>query len=176
MVSKTAISFAAAAASFALLVAGGAYGQSGSDGPGIGCGEFSLASTGENRVVQHVDLPPEGDSAGDQRVGVRSLIDDNGDEVARLRFIVTNLDPRPDEERAIGHLNNFVVFDDGVLIYEHIYERRGEFSDLTQFTTSSGERYITAGLGAYAGASGIITVDKGEGLSEVYNFSIDCPS
>lgn len=158
----------------ATLSASVASGQSEPDGPGVGCGTFSLTSTGEARVVKHVDASPEGTSAGDQRIGVRSLVDDNGDETARLRFIATNLDPEPEGDRRIGHLKTFVVFDDGVLIYEHVYERRGQFDDLSQSTTSSGNRYITAGLGKYAGASGIITVDKGEGLSEVYNFEIDC--
>jgi len=53
------------------------------------CDNFSAQSDGSQRHVTFVDHEPEGVSIGDQRVGYRSVIDGDGNEIGEYRWIAT---------------------------------------------------------------------------------------
>ncbi|WP_421724294.1 hypothetical protein [Bauldia sp.] len=149
---------------------------------GDGCGKFTLMSTGENRVVAFHDGGDAGVSLGDVRVGVRSLIDEEGEPAGLYRWYITSIDPAPPAGSTGAALyRGYFLLPDGMIMTEAVYEPASAVENTQSVSVTSGERAIVAGTGAYRTAQGFMLEDvverhgaSGRPLEKTFAFSLSC--
>lgn len=143
------------------LAAASAHGQT----PELSCGAFELVAA--NKSTDIIDHPPEGDSPGDVRVGVRELNDLNGTPVGTLYFVstLTKLG-----EGRNHYFNVDLNFDmaGGVIAGSSLFQRENVADQRTPGLTV----IVRGGTGLFEGASGFIQIGSGETPS--YSFDLDC--
>ncbi|MEM7443605.1 MAG: hypothetical protein AAF414_09785 [Pseudomonadota bacterium] len=120
-----------------------------------------------NKTTNIIDHPPEGDSPGDIRVGLRELADQDGNPAGALYFVST-LAQLSDEGEHLFVADFQVDLPDGLLVGSTNFQR---VNDTTQESAPL-VIVITGGSGAYRGASGVLEIESGDRPS--YSFDLDC--
>ncbi|MEO1224612.1 MAG: hypothetical protein AAFX92_10320 [Pseudomonadota bacterium] len=147
-----------------------------------GCLEFTLMSTGENRVVAYHDTGEPGIGLGDVRVGVRSLIDEEGNDAGLYRWYITSIDPvAPAGTTGAALYRGYFLLADGMIMTEAVYEPAAAVENTETVSVTSGERAIVAGTGNYRAVTGYMLEDVverfGEGgrpLEKTFAFTLNC--
>ena len=163
----------------ACLVAMGVAMQAGSaaGSDARSCGAFEVHSTGENRKVSYVDNGLDGDSAGDQRIGYRTIRDKDGKEIGAMRWIVTVLETAPGGEgKGTGLIRQHFLLPEGEMVVERVYGAGATFSDTEKVTVKGGDLAVVGGTGTFKGAGGIMhkVRDPDGGLGMTYKFDVAC--
>lgn len=141
------------------------------------CGAFEVYSTGENRQVSFVDNGPKGDSMGDQRIGVRTLVDKDGSPIGVMRWIVTVLDAAPEgKDKGIGVIRQHFLMPEGRVVVEQVYGAIADFSSTDKVTVKGGDLAVLGGTGAFETASGVMhkVRDPDGGFGMTYQFDLIC--
>lgn len=148
----------------------------------VACRQFTLISTGEDRVVAFHDTGDPGVGLGDVRVGVRSLIDEAGEPAGIYRWFITSIDPTTASGGTGAALyRGYFLLPDGMIMTEGVYEPASAVENTASVSVTSGERAVVAGTGAYRSPQGYMLEDVverhgrgGRPLEKTFTFSLGC--
>ena len=139
------------------------------------CESFT-ARTNDDRIVTTFDAGTEGPSIGDVRVGSRALLDSDGNEVGRSRWIISPLGFDDDEVPIHYEVRAYHIYDDGVLAY--VVPNTQPRTHLLQGSPTmipDTEGIIVGGTGVFANARGTITISRTKEPIELeFKYSIAC--
>ncbi len=136
-----------------------------------GCGSFTVFTDETGRVVTFVDHPPDGISVGDQRVGVKTVKDADGNSVGELQWIST-VRTVGDGQHQTSSEGTF-IFPAGALFVKRLAASTLVAPDMTDKIAGNGDFIVIGGSGAFQGARGV-AVRKASGVEESNAFEIVC--
>ncbi|MEM7443547.1 MAG: hypothetical protein AAF414_09495 [Pseudomonadota bacterium] len=142
---------------------------------GDACQPFTVVSDGSDRTVDYIDNGAPGPSAGDQRIGYRSLADQDGNPVGHYRWIGTVLN-QPGDDGTVGEsvYEYIMALGDGHIGYHRLVQTDSPAQDTSGVawdTTQSA--IVTGGTGAYAFAHGTVTISRDD-MVVTMEFDIAC--
>ncbi|HET7716422.1 MAG TPA: hypothetical protein VFK86_12430 [Bauldia sp.] len=133
---------------------------------GAACGSFVLI--GGEKVINVVDNPPAGKSAGDVRAGWRRLADEAGNPVGSVQFVATLTEPEAEGGDVLAG-DYYVRLPGGFIAAQTVYQLP-DSTDTSQ-RAQNAVLVVTGGTGSYAGASGTIEIEAGEAPRYVFNLN-----
>lgn len=140
------------------------------------CAPFVAHSPFDQREIHYVDQGEKGPSVGDKTVGRRGLVDADGKPLAGNHWITHMLEVDDDGVAVRVYQNSVAVFEDGVIFSAGETSYRNPVSALKEKNSygvdTTVTREIIGGTGAYAGATGTVTVATGD--TDVFQFDITC--
>ena len=150
--------------SAAIVVAGSLSAEA----AGTACQPLRL--TGGDKGVTVVDNPPAGKSPGDTRAGWRRLVDEAGAPAGEVHYVATLTEPAANGRGDVLAGQYFITLPDGLVVASTLYE----LGDAANTGKGAGNAVlvVTGGTGAYAGASGAVTIEAGD--RPHYAFALAC--
>ena len=139
------------------------------------CEPFAIVSPNEGRMIEFIDLEPEGVSPGDFRVGLGPLVNQDGDVVGEIEWIATIV--RPDSEGNTRQMADAVLrLATGDILYRMLPERTIREGNITELSVSPVEatRLITGGTGVFANASGDVAWDRDDEDNITFTVNVTC--
>ncbi len=93
-------------------------------------------------------------SIGDQRIGQKDMLDDNGEKVGIFRWVATVVQLGEGGGKPIYAVDKSYEFEDGILFGRSLDNVNSPVGDTSKVSIVSGQTAIHSGVGKYAKASG----------------------
>ncbi len=136
------------------------------------CSPITLKGSSKDRKVSYVDAGEKGLSAGDMRIGSRSLLDETGTIIGKMRWIATFMEPAEDGAAGISTATRYFELPKGTVFAIGLHRIDHPFADAGVPSIGPANAAITGGTGAYEDATGYISFTPGEEPS--YEFDMQC--
>lgn len=136
------------------------------------CSPITLKGSSKDRKVSYVDAGEKGLSAGDMRIGSRSLLDETGTIVGKMRWIATVMEPGEEGAAGITTATRYFELPKGTVFAISLQRIDNPFANAGAPSIGRANAAITGGTGAYEEATGYIAFTPGE--EPTYEFDMQC--
>ncbi|MEM7443546.1 MAG: hypothetical protein AAF414_09490 [Pseudomonadota bacterium] len=126
------------------------------------CAPFTAFSNASERTVYYVDAGADGPGPGDQRIGRRTLVDGDGNQIGYFRWVGTVLDvPGDDGQTGETLFDEVLVFEHGLIMAQSLDTTTVPAQDTNQVTWATVQPSVVfGGTGPYDGAVGTISYSR----------------
>lgn len=133
------------------------------------CVTFEVYAHPDDREATYVDNGDDGLSTGDQRIGSRGLVDENGETVGRMRWVTTVLVPGDEPAESSQRVAEFAS---GRIFATAANSPTRPFEDASTMAITA-ESAIVGGTGVFSHAHGVIVFDQSDNSKFTFDMACD---